>query len=67
MNPCFPADDIICFTKQFFDPVIHIFQLFFHMNLTFPCESEKQTSMKYLLNVNPSLEVIVSDSLVCVK
>lgn len=28
---------------------------------------KKQTSMKYLLNVNASLEIIVSDSLVCVE
>lgn len=42
------------------------FSSLFHMNLTFPFD-QKQTSTKYLLNINSSLEMIVNDSLVCVK
>lgn len=40
MNPCFSAVDIVFFTDQFFDHDMY-FSYFFHMNLTFPFESQK--------------------------
>lgn len=65
MNPCFPA---VYFADPLFDHEIHIyFSYFFHINLIFPCESQKINKHEKLLNGNAPLEIIFSSSVVCIE